>query len=167
MTNYEKFKDELIPMFANQERVALAGGVPKSCSEATCQRCEFNNFGYSCKDSRERWLNAEYVEPPQLTKQEMAFLVALNPSFQYVARDKRGELTFFRTKPEINPFLEKWSVCVQQYETPHLSDFAQHCMSFMKDQNLFAFRFDFIKWGDKEPWSIKELLKFEVIDDDN
>lgn len=173
VTNYEKFKSRIITLFSRGMTLAVIDGDPCCCRDnsgvipdAICECCDFRGMG-SCEEARVKWLYAEYTEQPKLTKQEMAFLVALDPSFQYVARDKKGHLSFFRIKPEKNLFLEKWDIPNRKCEEQRLFYSAPTCLSFMEEQRLFSFRFDFIIWEDDEPWSVKNLLRLEVIDDDN
>ena len=167
VTNYEKFKDILAnEILAHGAMLAVKHGKPLSCNAVDCEICELRT-ARSCADGRVNWLNSEYTEQPKLTKQEMAFLVALDPSFQYVARDKKGHLSFFRIKPEKNLFLEKWDIPNRKCEEQRLFYSVPTCLSFMEEQRIFSFRFDFIIWEDDDPWSVKNLLRLEVIDDDN
>lgn len=62
MTNYEKFKDELITIFAGDIGVDKYTREPMLCEDMDCNRC----LSDECKSSDIRdWLNAEYIEPPK------------------------------------------------------------------------------------------------------
>lgn len=170
MTNYEKFKNRIITLFSRGITLAVIDGDPCCCRDPSgiisgviCGCCDFCGME-SCEEARVKWLHAEYIERPKLTKQEMAFLTALDPAFQYVVRDKQGCLIFFRLKPQKNQSTGTWEVSVSQQEDSVWYDYSRDIMSFSKDQTLFSINFDFIKWDDKEPYDIKDLLKAEVID---
>lgn len=68
MTNYEKYKDELIKHMIAQAYIGLEIYTNKlvDCSNLRCENCKFNANGASiCKNvcEMEKWLNSEYVEP--------------------------------------------------------------------------------------------------------
>ena len=130
MTNYEKFKNRIITLFSRGMTLAVIDGDPCCCrdssgvvSGAICECCDLRGLG-SCESARIKWLNAEYIERPKLTKQEMAFLTALDPAFQYVARDKQGCLIFFRLKPQKNQSAGTWEVSVSRQENSAWYDYS-------------------------------------------
>lgn len=68
MTNYEKYKDELIKHVIAQSYIGLEIHTNKlvDCSDLCCEKCKFNANGASvCKNAceMEKWLDSEYVEP--------------------------------------------------------------------------------------------------------
>lgn len=68
MTNYEKYKDDLLKHIIAQSFIGLDIHTNKlvDCSDLCCEKCKFNANGASiCKNSYEmgKWLNSEYVEP--------------------------------------------------------------------------------------------------------
>lgn len=61
MTNWEKYKDELLKI-ACIARFAKQNGIITKCGRVDCGDCEFR-VG-DCFAEREKWLDEEYVEPP-------------------------------------------------------------------------------------------------------
>ena len=67
MTNYEKYKDDLLKHVIAQSYIGLEIHTNKlvDCSYLCCEKCKFNANGASvCKNAceMEKWLNSEYVE---------------------------------------------------------------------------------------------------------
>jgi len=76
---------------------------------------------------------------PQLTNAERVILENLADEYKWIARDDEYNfLSFHKTKPEF--WSHRWNS-----EEREVSD-------------LFIHLFQFIKWSDKEPYNIKELL---------
>lgn len=67
MTNYEKYKDELIKHVIAQSYIGLDINTNNiaDCSDSCCERCKFNENRAICNDVDEMmaWLNSEYIEP--------------------------------------------------------------------------------------------------------
>ena len=73
MTNFEKWKDEILKINHDGYDVAVKDGVPKPCV-GICDQCEFEG-GSPCIAKFVDWLLAEYKEPaPKLTRREREFL---------------------------------------------------------------------------------------------
>ena len=73
MTNFEKWKEELINLIAN--RMALVCGKPVGCFGVSCRNCDFYRKDDNCRERAKEWLLSEYQEPaPKLTRQEREFL---------------------------------------------------------------------------------------------
>ena len=139
MTNFEKYKDEILEVIKQGDNPALKNGVITPCNTTNCMECEFYT-GYGCIKKFIKWL---YVEAkPTLTAKERAFCEMVTEG--YIARDEDGELYIYANEP----LKEKvgWS-----YDADYLI--------------LNSEYFPFIKWEDESPWSIEELLKLEVEDD--
>lgn len=67
MTNYEKYKDELLKHVIAQAYIGLDIHTNKlvDCSDLCCENCKFNvNVASMCIKTyeMEKWLNSEYVE---------------------------------------------------------------------------------------------------------
>ena len=95
---------------------------------------------YTC--SKVVW---EKKEMPKLSEAERIILENIPVEFKdgYIARDKgHTSLWLYTDKPE---------KCHHHWTNIHDS----RCYSFP----LFSHLFQFVKWEDKEPWSIKELLE--------
>lgn len=90
MTNYEKYKDELIKHVIAQSYIGLEIHTNKlvDCSDLCCEKCKFNANGASvCKNAceMEKWLNSEYVEKE---KEEVDWSKVLIDTKILVSEDK-------------------------------------------------------------------------------
>lgn len=61
MTNEEKFKDEILDIAKNWNRVAVYKGKPCACESISCPVCDFHRGSEDCTTSLQEWLNAEYL----------------------------------------------------------------------------------------------------------
>ena len=60
MTNFEKYRDELLRLAQNGFGVALWEGRLDSCEDTPCCRCEFGMFGKgNCHAKFVKWLYRE------------------------------------------------------------------------------------------------------------
>ena len=100
-----------------------------------------------CHEKTRQWLEAEYIEPIRLKMNEKTILESLAKEIEWIARNKSGDLYIYCAKP--SKFESVWSNALWSY----LFDFFNHL-------------FQFIKWEDAEPYSIEDLLKCEVVDDE-
>lgn len=64
MTNFEKYKDVILEISKNGDRVAVDRRTKKvqSCSDVTCWNCVFYNGDASCSAPSILWLYEEYQE---------------------------------------------------------------------------------------------------------
>ena len=90
MTNFEKWKDEILKITHDDYKVAVKDGVPKPCV-GICNRCEFEG-GSPCVANFVDWLLAEYQEPaPKLTKKEREFIECFaHPAYEKICRKNYG-----------------------------------------------------------------------------
>ena len=90
MTNFEKWKDEILKITHDDYEVAVKDGVLKPCV-GICNQCEFEG-GSPCIANFVDWLLAEYQEPvPKLTKREREFLECFtHPAFKEIYRKSYG-----------------------------------------------------------------------------
>ena len=90
MTNFEKWKDEILKIKHDGYEVAVKDGVPKPCV-GICNQCEFERES-PCSAKFVDWLLAEYQEPaPKLTKREREFLECFtHPAFKEIYRKSYG-----------------------------------------------------------------------------
>ena len=90
MTNFEKWKDEILKINHDGYDVFVKDGVPKPCV-GICDQCEFEG-GSPCIAKFVEWLLAEYQEPaPKLTRREREFLDCFtHPSFKEICRKNYG-----------------------------------------------------------------------------
>lgn len=83
-------------------------------------------------------------EDPTITEAEKTILLNLPSNYEWIARDKNGELYLYQGKPEKSA--NAWeSKCVCH-----------------RSLDLFNHLFKMVKWEDDEPWNTEDLLKLEV-----
>ena len=85
----------------------------------------------------------ERKEKPKivLTKNEKKILKLIPKKYKYIVRDKTGELFCYECEPK-------------RHDTVWMPTNGSNC----GDLCVFRDYFQFIKWSDEEPYSIKELL---------
>ena len=115
MTNFEKWKDEILKITHDDYEIAVKDGVPKPCV-GICDQCEFERES-PCIAKFVDWLLAEYQEPaPKLTRREREFLECfLNTSKRTISRDLTSGLLGFgysgncydRLKEDMFQFIKK------------------------------------------------------------
>lgn len=90
MTNFEKWKDEILKITHDDYDVAVKDGVPKPCV-GICNQCEFEGES-PCIAKFVEWLIAEYQEPaPKLTRREREFLECFtHPAYKEIYRKGYG-----------------------------------------------------------------------------
>lgn len=157
MTNFEKYKDDILELSKKTNRIAVANGKPMTCYNTKCSKCLFyRGDKLYCKsvEGLLEWLYEEYKEPaPKLTAKERAFCEIIGGGYR-----------------DIHPLITEkahWLVRCNKSNTMILSSVKPcrnggcwhieggECLSFSTDD------FSFIKFED-EPWSIEDLLKLEV-----
>lgn len=137
MTNYEKYKDQLISILMDRIGVDREKGTPKSCLELECKNCRFYmKENWRCNHPAAEWLNAE---PKEFTDEEKEY-ASLNDKILYYARDKGGRLYGYTEKPEKKS--SWWDSCAF---TALIS--ASTSLSFTS-----------IKWEDSEPTSRDKII---------
>lgn len=143
MTNYEKYREEIIKILTlgQDGGFALKHRKPCICDTTLCVECDFGMLqSAACKlpnqyaTAVENWMNAEYVEEPALTLSEWHYCMALD-SNAVIEEMNNGRFKVSGPKGYCYPNFEPF-----------------------KDVS-----FSFIKNGD--PWSVEDLLKLEVRDD--
>lgn len=149
MTNFEKMmKDdtELIK-YAVAGKITLKNGKPVPCREIACNECDYDNR--DCEAKMREWLDAEYKESVKLNEKERLFCEMIEDG--YLARDSNNALWWY----EKTPFKNK---VAWESKDKHYSLNLDPVIVLLFKDNL---HFDFIKWEDKEPWSVKELLEMQ------
>lgn len=140
MTNFEKYKDEILGISRSQAiAINKRRNAPEKCSYSVCSECLLHE-GKSCNQKAIfQWLYSEYQEPaPKLTAEEYAFCkIATNG---YIARNERGSLYIYGGKPVQN--ISGWRA--------------------LNWKELNRDYFQFITWESGKAWSINELLELEV-----
>lgn len=143
MTNFEFYKDKILELAKNNKCFTIKNDAIVSCDDIFCYDCAFDDPDYICENKKTKWLYEEYTPPkPKLTKREHAFCEAVESG--WLARDEDEELYLHQNKPEKRTIT--WVGDITSSEI-----------------NLrFYPSFDFITWEDDEPYSIEEMLKWEV-----
>ena len=150
MLNAERFKEK-INKYNNE--FGLTDNIV-DCRTLDCKNCRFSRLNNSddeiilCSTRKVKWLLSEYKEPVKLTRLEYEVLKHYyNDSYKYIARDENGDLFLYIAKPSKGSNI--WR-------------------SISDHHNLYDFRkkFQFVKFEDEEPTSIKDILEnCEVIED--
>lgn len=147
MTNFEKYKDEILKVLKTTNKPAITKDnkiVP--CFGTPCDECILYLKYKGCSAGWEQWANAEYVEPKVFTEKEKAIIKSCE-NIKYVARDSDGNLYFYTSKPEFYSIGGFWS-CADSFLS------ANGAMARVLTNEPF----DAIKSEDKEPTSREEIL---------
>ena len=149
MKNREKFAKEILDIACKGSKIAVKhnSDIPCVCSNIECEECLFDLYD-DCEEGIENWCESEYVEKHTITSKEKAFLDILVPDCKYIARDGNNRLYIYGKKPIREDKSESW-----------VSDNSNY---YCATRDIFGNMFDFIKWGDVEPWRIEDLKKLEV-----
>ena len=152
MLNAEKYRDEI--MNNCKCKFGFSNHIVK-CEFEECPSCLFSNMNndesLSCTVRKVKWLLSEHKEPIKLSKLEYDILKYLsdNTKCMYIVRDENGNIFLYDVEPQKNNSATWW---------------VGRGMAAIKPFNKL---FQFIKWEDKEPTSIKDALEnCEVVDDE-
>ena len=146
MKNKEKYIDEMV------EALSEVNGPCKFRNKFVVkgQNCAFQDC-IKCRRETRNWLEAEYIEPIRLTRNEKAILESLPKEIKWIARDKHDlDLFVYSNKPYREEKNRYWRAS----------------LGSCRMLSIFNHLFQFIKWEDEEPQSIEELLKCGVVDDE-
>lgn len=159
MINAEKHKDQLLK-FIEENHDSLFGldknSEPISCAVSRCNNCQFgfkkNKYveGYSCSAARMKWLLSEYKEPIKLSRLEHDILKHLleKARYRFIVRERNGIIYIYKSNPKKEA--DSWRSLSSEHEL-----------------GLFNSLFEFVKWEDENPTSIKEVLdNCEVVNDE-
>lgn len=151
MINAEKYRKEILNNYS--KGFSIIDSHIDNCESIACESCLFSNSknddGYlTCINRKVKWLLSEYKEPIKLTRTEYSLLRHVYKlNYKYIARDKDGDISLYLDEPDKDLLTEIWHG--KEYEF-----------------TLFNNLFQFIKWQDKEPTLIKEVLNnCEVVED--
>lgn len=156
MLNAEKFKKELLDITEGGDYFAVSKdrqNIARSCAGFKCANCIFdeeNDCG--CNFPRMKWLLSEYKEPIKLTSFEYDILKYLsdNTRHVYIVRDGNGNIFLYDEEPQKSESSPWWTG------------------RGMCHMNMFNKLFQFIKWEDSTPTSIKEVLEnCEVVENES
>ena len=154
MLNAEKYKDRILEVASNHKvfEIDTKNNKIDNCSSTKCRDCLFYTFGTISEHdvNRIKWLLSEYKQPIKLSKLEYDILKYLsdNTRHMYIVRNGSGDIYLYDLEPEKSRSGNWWE------------GRGVHCMV------MFNKLFQFVKWEDKEPKLIKDVLKnCEVIED--
>lgn len=143
MLNAEKFRKEILENsnVVSDFSMSKDKHAIKKCL-GVCEDCFFRDLGDHCSNIKVKWLLSEYKEPIKLSRLEHELLKFIdNEGYKYIARDNCGGVLFrYPKKPTKNIYGEwgKGGIC--------------------SDLRMFNDLFQFVKWEDEEPKSIKKIL---------
>lgn len=60
MTNFDKFKKELLFLLSAGDNYGVVEDAPQSCKEIKCAECKFKK---NCYKLRKQWLDETYIPP--------------------------------------------------------------------------------------------------------
>lgn len=161
MLNAEKYREEILEYY--DKDLCTRFGVDKrtkkiiQCRSQECENCEFSVFeeknkGTPCIKSTFKWLLSEYTEAPiKLTRLEYEILKHVQKEgFNFIIRNNYDDLFIHETKPIKPDGSIDWCTTGKSYVLCAFNDL-----------------FQFVKFEDKDPTSVEEVLNnCEVVDDD-
>lgn len=139
MRNIDKYYEDLISCACNwdyQKSVSCrvyelrTGRISAKDCDCDCEKCYLDSL---------KWLNQKHKEP--LSEAERNILSNIDKQYQYIARDKNGDLYIYKYKPH-----KKQGWCCHYYN-------GFYCFS------VFNHLFQMVLWDDEEPTLIADLLK--------
>lgn len=159
MINAERFKEEILNIVNDDFYLAVnknnPNGVSK-CGSFPCADCMFSKLEdgkVRCTKSRMNWLLAEYKgSPVKVSKLEYEILKYVQKEgFNFIIRNNYGDLFIHETKPIKPDGSIDWCTTGESYALCAFNDL-----------------FQFVKFEDKDPTSIEEVLNnCEVVVDDD
>lgn len=149
MKNKEKYAKEIIDIACRGDDFAFDKNshMVAPCGCVNCSDCLFYKSG--CIEERANWSESEYVEIPVISKSDRAFLEYIDKRYEYIVRDKKDQLYVYGEKP---------------YKYDRFWTSSGRCFCLNDRINV---DFSMVKWSDKEPWSIEDLKKLEVVEEYN
>lgn len=151
MKNKEKFGKEIIEIACSGHAVSVSKvtGKPIACKNNNCKCCvRHNDVSICCDEERlKEWAESEYIEKPVISKRDRAFFEYLDKQYEYLARDKTGQLYVYRAKPYRGDSF--WTNVGRRF-----------CLN-----DRINVDFPMAKWEDSEPWLIEELKQLDVVDE--
>lgn len=153
MKNKERFAKEIVEFACDGGGIAVdkQSKKPASCISTLCRNCLFyiSDAGRCDYKGKRGWAESEYLEKPVISKRDRAFLEYIDKRYEYIVRDKKGQLYVYREKP---------------YKCDRFWTSSVRCFCLNDRINV---DFPMVKWEDKEPWSIEDLKKLEVVEEYN
>lgn len=153
-TNMEHFRGAIEAIMKDFEGFGVDIDNSKliACKSGSCERCKFSylnnkNKEDPCAKHKIKWLMSEYKPETVLTAREKGFVECMVDG--WIARDQNGNL--------------KWSEIL--FDRDSLNGM-WYLSKVSAEAYLHEEYFPFITWEDEEPWSVEELRKLKVGDQD-
>lgn len=154
MLNAEKNKKKILDITERGYYFAVSRdgqNIVRSCDCLNCEDCIFDEEDdCGCSFSRMKWMLSEYKEPIKLSRLEYEILKHVQKEgFNFITRNNCGNSVIHETKPIKHDGSIGWCTTSKSYM-------------------LYVFNglFQFVKFEDKDPTSIQEVLEnCEVVED--
>ena len=121
-----------------------------------CKKCIFSGSGEICEQLRRQWLEEEWYELPQLSKEEKTLLDMLHPRWIAMARNADNSLCLYELQDAYR--LKKVD---GNWDLNDNTDCYVGLLNYLLDGSYFQM----VKWEDKKPWLISDLKALKVRDD--
>ena len=147
MKNEEKFINEIVDIISNGCNLAIDKEtyVPVACNNIACCDCLLYD-NVICHPNRLReWADKEYKQVV-ISYNDKLFLNFIKDNYEYIARDKNGNLFVYVGIPIKYKKSDIW-----------LGDMGVGIHKFSID-------FPMIKWSDAQAWKISDLKKLKVVE---
>ena len=142
-TNMEHFRGEIEE---TGYRFGIVDGKIVDCHEISCDTCGFGKP--KCVPRKIKWLMSPYKPEPVLTQREKGFVECVVDG--WIVRDQSGNLKWSEILFDRDSLNGMWYLSKVSAEAYLREDY-----------------FPFITWEDEEPWSVEELRKLKVQNEDN
>lgn len=155
MLNAEKYRNEILEALdcdCEGFGVTEDNKIIMCLANRYCCICQFCEKHFCNEVAKARWLLSEYKEPIKLSRLEYGILEHLlkYTEYVYMTREKDGALFVYDDKP-----------CKTKYY------WSSSDTSDARNFEYFNDLFQFVKWSDEKPTSIKGVLEnCEVVEDD-
>lgn len=152
MKNKEKYAEQIVEIACKEGSFGIekSTGLPVACTELICGECLLGRGLSSCRVSREKWAESEYVEPLVISKRDRAFLDYIGNTYKYVLRDKDNKLFVCKNAYAVN---DEWFTrgCILGSDYTYISG--------------FNVQLPMVKHVSRTVWSIEILKKLEVVEE--
>ena len=150
MLNAEKNKEKILDLTEGGYYFAVRKdrqNIARSCDGLNCEDCIFDEEeDCGCSFSRMKWMLSEYREPVKISKLEYGILEYLfkNKQYKFIVRERNDCLYIYKSNPKKE--VDGWQ-----------------SLSMSCGLGPFNGLFEFVKWEDEEPTSIKDVLENCVV----
>lgn len=148
MKNRDKYAEELLNVACTGKKIAIDKRTMqiRSCAWFECVHCLLDE-GDDCGAKLSEWAESEYIEQPKISKKDRAFIDYIRDVYNFVVRNKADKLLLDGSKP--------WKTDDGVWVSISGNIYGLGC---------FDVKLPMVKREDKEPWTIEDLKKLEVVD---